>query len=130
MLSNEDARAHFSCYIPAGSTPSEDGIILPHPFEGEFFSYDARDAPVLGVHDGDGPDDDIVLVLPPGVKAEDLRWLSVWCRAFTVNFGDVVFPEDLGAAAAVDERNEDTKAGEDYEYFEGQFKQPFLVVLC
>lgn len=29
------------------------------------------------------------------MKATDLKWLSVWCRQFSVNFGDVVFPDDL-----------------------------------
>ena len=26
----------------------------------------------------------------------DLKWLSVWCRAFTVNFGDLVADFTLG----------------------------------
>lgn len=25
------------------------------------------------------------------MKASDIKWLSVWCRAFQVNFGDVFF---------------------------------------
>ena len=25
----------------------------------------------------------------------DIKWLSVWCRRFQVNFGDLFFPEDL-----------------------------------
>ena len=25
----------------------------------------------------------------------DLKWMSVWCRQFAVNFGDVYFPADL-----------------------------------
>merc|ERR1712218_364714 len=25
----------------------------------------------------------------------DLKWMSVWCRQFAVNFGDIFFPENL-----------------------------------
>ena len=26
-----------------------------------------------------------------GLKASNIKWLSVWCRAYSVNFGDVMF---------------------------------------
>ena len=29
------------------------------------------------------------------MKTTDLKWLSVWCRRFAVNFGDMFFPEGL-----------------------------------
>ena len=35
------------------------------------------------------------LTLPDDLKATDIKWLSVWCRRFRVNFGDMFFPEDL-----------------------------------
>ena len=35
------------------------------------------------------------MTLPKTLKATDIKWLSVWCRAFQVNFGDLTFPEDL-----------------------------------
>ena len=35
------------------------------------------------------------MTLPETLKATDIKWLSVWCRAFQVNFGDLTFPEDL-----------------------------------
>ena len=35
------------------------------------------------------------MTLPETLKATDIKWLSVWCRAFQVNFGDLSFPEDL-----------------------------------
>ena len=31
------------------------------------------------------------LTLPETLKANDIKWLSVWDRAFSVNFGDVLF---------------------------------------
>ncbi len=37
----------------------------------------------------------MVLRLPPGLTVDELRWLSVWCRAFTVNFGEVAWPEEV-----------------------------------
>ena len=35
------------------------------------------------------------MTLPETLKATDIKWLSVWCRAFQVNFGDLQFPKDL-----------------------------------
>ena len=34
-----------------------------------------------------------------GLKASNIKWLSVWCRAYSVNFGDVMFER---AAVEVD----------------------------
>lgn len=38
---------------------------------------------------------DIVLTLPGGKTLKDIRWLSVWCNAFDVNFGEIMFPARL-----------------------------------
>ncbi|KAJ2941635.1 hypothetical protein O0L34_g14691 [Tuta absoluta] len=38
---------------------------------------------------------DILLRLPGGKRLRDIKWLSVWCRRFTVNFGDVFIPPGL-----------------------------------
>ena len=35
------------------------------------------------------------LTLPEHIKATDLKWLSVWCRAYQISFGDVFFPKDI-----------------------------------
>ncbi len=43
----------------------------------------------LGRYDGDN---EIVLTLPGGIRTSDVRNLSVWCRAFHINFGDLVIP--------------------------------------
>ena len=29
------------------------------------------------------------------MKSTDLKWISVWCRRFAVNFGDMIFPDNL-----------------------------------
>lgn len=38
---------------------------------------------------------DIVLTLPGGKTLRDVRWVSVWCDAFSVNFGEVNIPKRL-----------------------------------
>ena len=38
---------------------------------------------------------DLVLTLPGGRTLRDLKWISVWCRAFDVNFGEVNLPDRL-----------------------------------
>jgi len=72
--------------------PTSVGTILPHPFEGKFYDYEDSSAPIL---DKRFNGEEIVLTLPDDLKATDIKWLSVWCRAFSVNFGDIYFPEDL-----------------------------------
>lgn len=47
--------------------------------------YDDPDIPVLGRFDGQ----DIELSLPQGVEAENLRWISLYCRQFNMDFGHV-----------------------------------------
>ena len=39
--------------------------------------------------------EDVLLKLPHGMKMRDVRWLSIWCRRFTVNYGDVYVPQDI-----------------------------------
>ena len=39
--------------------------------------------------------EDIVLTLPGGKTLRTIRWLSVWCDAFGVNFGEVRIPRQL-----------------------------------
>ena len=36
----------------------------------------------------------IVLTLPQNITVSDLKWISVWCRQFSINFGDFVFDDD------------------------------------
>ena len=73
--------------------PSGNGEILPYPFQGKFYGNDDRSAPIIsGTFNGDKT---ITLTLPEKLKVTDLMWLSVWCRAFSVNFGDLIFPQNF-----------------------------------
>ena len=81
-----------------GTKPSLLGTILPHPFNGKFYEYEDQSAPILsGRFKGDT---DIVLTLPDSIKVTDIKWMSVWCRRFSVPFGDFTFPVHLSLDAA------------------------------
>ena len=80
--------AFFWVGTQPGSRPASDnGILLAHPFRGQFYAYNDPEAPVLRRFTGDNP---IILTLPDGVKVTDLKWISVWCRRFAINFGDLL----------------------------------------
>ncbi|KAK9718424.1 Electron transfer DM13 [Popillia japonica] len=49
------------------------------------------EAPALGEFN----DADLILRLPPGQRIRDIKWLSVWCRRFTINFGEVLIPAGI-----------------------------------
>merc|ERR1711971_146492 len=68
-------------------------VVLPYPYEGEHFSYSDKNIPLL-LRPFDGSED-VVLTLPPGYSTTDLKWLSVWCRDYQINFGHVTFPQEL-----------------------------------
>jgi len=72
--------------------PTAVGTILPYPFKGEFYEYEDQNAPILNKRYNN---EEVTLTLPDNLKTSDLKWLSVWCRAFRVNFGDMFFPENL-----------------------------------
>lgn len=73
-------------WIGNSPRPSPEGTIIPFPDD-----YYERDPPVLKAHNNS----DIILRLPMGKRIRDIRWLSVWCRRFTVDFGEVFIPPDL-----------------------------------
>ena len=31
--------------------------------------------------------------MPSGVQVKDLKWVSIWCRQYSVNFGELVIPD-------------------------------------
>nr|CAI5861596.1 unnamed protein product [Callosobruchus analis] len=66
--------------------PSPEGTIVPYPED-----YVGRDPPVLQAHNNS----DLILRLPMGKRIRDIRWISVWCRRFTVDFGEVFVPSNL-----------------------------------
>ncbi|TRY81057.1 hypothetical protein TCAL_09448 [Tigriopus californicus] len=67
-------------YAGESGVPSEDGYIIANEkgTEDVLSSYRTKN---------------IVLTLPGGKTVKDIKWLSVWCRAFGVNFGELVFPD-------------------------------------
>ncbi|XP_077296640.1 protein Skeletor, isoforms B/C [Arctopsyche grandis] len=66
--------------------PSPEGYIIPYPED-----YVGREPPILNAHNNT----DVILRLPMGRRMRDIRWLSVWCRRFTVDFGEVFIPPGL-----------------------------------
>jgi hypothetical protein len=87
-------------WVGTSERPGSVGTILAHPFEGKFYEYEDQDAPVLkGQFDGSK---DIKLTLPASLNVSDLKWFSVWCRQFSVNFGDLIFPENFSLDKTVE----------------------------
>ena len=80
-----------------GIPSSTGGTILPYPFENKFYEYNDKNAPIItGVFDGNT---DIRLTTPESLKTTDIKWLSVWCRKFEVNFGSFINEETKGNGA-------------------------------
>jgi hypothetical protein len=80
-------------WVGTSEAPGNEGYILAHPFAGKFYKYDDDSAPILKER-FDGTED-IKLTLPEDLNVTDLKWFSVWCRLFSVNFGDLIFPENF-----------------------------------
>ena len=80
-------------WVGTSGVPSDEGTILPYPFTGKFYKYDDDDAPVLKWYFDETKD--LKLTLPDDLKVSDLKWFSVWCRQYSVNFGDLIFPENF-----------------------------------
>ncbi|XP_021944452.1 protein Skeletor, isoforms B/C isoform X3 [Folsomia candida] len=78
--------AYFWIGTGKNGDPSPSGVLVPYPDD-----YSDREPPVLRDFDHE----DVILHLPPGYKVKEIAWLSVWCRRFTVNFGDVKIPKNL-----------------------------------
>jgi len=75
------------------STNEDKTKILAQPDDSvNFYEYRDDAAPVLRAYNNE----EVTLTLPPGLKAQDLQWFSVWCRLYRVDFGSVVFekPKD------------------------------------
>ncbi|XP_012287850.1 protein Skeletor, isoforms B/C [Orussus abietinus] len=75
-------------YFWAGNStmPSPEGFIVPYPED-----YPGREPPILE----DYNNTDIILKLPQGIRIRDIKYLGVWCRRFTVDFGHIRIPQDL-----------------------------------
>merc|ERR1712154_564044 len=75
------------------SVPDESKTkILAHPYvEPGYYEYRDQSAPILK----GAAKEQITLRLPENMKVGDIKWLSVWCRKFSVDFGNLIFPTDL-----------------------------------
>ena len=56
-----------------------------------YYEYRDQSAPILK----GSAKEQITLRLPENMKVGDIKWLSVWCRKFSVDFGNLIFPTDL-----------------------------------
>ncbi|XP_057339793.1 protein Skeletor, isoforms B/C isoform X2 [Microplitis mediator] len=68
------------------TAPSPMGEIVPYPED-----YTGREPQVLKAYHNAN----VILRLPQGKKIRDIKWLSVWCRRFTVDFGDIQIPQNI-----------------------------------
>ena len=76
-----DAFFYVGAELPVGH---DTGVLIQHP--------SGSDAPLKKI---DGIN--ITLTLPGELKTSQLKWLSVWCRKFSVNFADITsFPANSG----------------------------------
>jgi len=73
-----------------GDTNLSSTAILPYPFNGVHYDYQDTEVQVLGPY----ADVNVHLSLPENVKVSELKWISVWCRNFAVDFGSLVFPQE------------------------------------
>ncbi|XP_071540414.1 protein Skeletor, isoforms B/C-like isoform X1 [Panulirus ornatus] len=69
-------------YGGSSSRPGEDGFIIP--------DEDGGMQPL-----GRYINKDVTLTLPKGKTLQDVRWISVWCRAFAIDFGHVIVDKNL-----------------------------------
>ena len=70
-------------------SPSDSGTILSYPYKGKHYEYNDESAPTL--KEKFSGEMEVKLVLPPALTVMNIKWISVWCREFSVNFGDVIF---------------------------------------
>merc|ERR1711874_346319 len=70
-----------------------DVSVIPWPADGKEYGYNDRSIPLIK-RSFDGSEE-LVLELPAGASVQQLKWISVWCRDFGVNFGHVTFPNNF-----------------------------------
>ena len=72
--------------------PSDLGVLpYPPPPKVNFPTIQYKDPSILPLPAFSGTEE-IILKLPENAIVANLRWLSLWCRAFSVDFGHVKFP--------------------------------------
>merc|ERR1739848_146385 len=86
-LSGRPPDAFF--YVGTGGRPESAGS------SGVRIQYPAgSDAPLASYSS-----QDVEFSLPAGVEGKDVTWVSVWCRAYTINFGHAWLTDDIPSKA-------------------------------
>ena len=79
-------------FVGESGTPNRIGTILSYPDSGKCYEYNDQSVPLLTqAFYGN----DITLTLPCALDVTKLKWLSVWCRAFSMDFGSIIFPDNF-----------------------------------
>eukprot|EP00092_Neocalanus_flemingeri_P022924 GFUD01024854.1.p1 GENE.GFUD01024854.1~~GFUD01024854.1.p1 ORF type:complete len:187 (+),score=43.66 GFUD01024854.1:305-865(+) len=73
-------------YVGTSGSPADAGTIGTH------VQYPAGQDRPLGAYSGQ----DLEFALPAGVLGSDITWVSVWCRQYSVNFGQAMLVTDAG----------------------------------
>lgn len=69
-------------WVGSGSKPGQEGVQVPDE-NGKLEPLRRYDTKTL------------VLTLPGDLTVFDIEWLSVWCRAFGIDFGHIRIPKNL-----------------------------------
>merc|ERR1712062_103406 len=114
-------------FVGESGTPNRKGTIIPYPDTGVCYDYNDHSAPLLTeAYDGTK---DIVLTLPCSLDITKIKWLSVWCRAYSMDFGSLIFPNSLGLEEneePVPESEPETLA--EPEYYASPSKEGYFAV--
>jgi len=62
--------------------------------QGKTYQYLDQTAPVLRKY----TNEEVELQLPQGFELKNLKWLSIWCRKFSIDFGNLMIPQDIEVA--------------------------------
>ncbi|RWS22358.1 protein Skeletor: isoforms B/C-like protein, partial [Leptotrombidium deliense] len=79
-----------AAFFWAGTTekPSVDGFVIPDPSGSE--------EKLKGYNN-----ENLILKMPEGRKISDVKWISIWCKKFTINFGHIDIPQNFNAPKEV-----------------------------
>jgi len=104
-------------FVGESGTPNRKGTIVPYPDTGVCYDYDDDSAPLLTeAYDGTK---DVVLALPCSLDAAKIKWLSVWCRAYSMDFGSLIFPTSNSSSGENEEIQPESKP-ESLDYYQSR----------
>merc|ERR1719315_875939 len=100
-----------------GHTVESTTAFLAYPFHGRHFQYSEYPGPSIPRVENMN----ITLTLPPHITTSMVRWLSVWCKPFRANFGQIIFP--LVAVVNIDHKEVGEKQDDNIDHKELGEKQ-------